>query len=98
VRGLELPPFGVYAARVRWGGQTFPAALNLGVRPTVRSDCELRFEVHFIDFDGDLYGQEIEVVFVAKLRDERKFSGPDALKAQIAKDVAAALLAAPSDP
>ena len=90
VRGLELPPFGVYATRVRLGTQTFPAALNLGVRPTIRSDHELRFEVHLIDFNGDLYGQEIEVVFVAKLRDEKKFSGPDALKAQIAKDVAAA--------
>ena len=90
VRGLELPPFGVYAARVHTGSRTLPGALNLGLRPTIRSGRELRFEVHLIDFNEDLYGQEIEVVFVAKLRDEKKFSGPDALKAQIAKDVAAA--------
>lgn len=90
VRGLELPPFGVYAARVRLGQRIMPGALNLGLRPTIRSGRELRFEVHLIDFNEDLYGQEIEVVFVAKLRDEKKFSGPDALKAQIGKDVAVA--------
>ncbi|HTH50138.1 MAG TPA: riboflavin biosynthesis protein RibF [Candidatus Limnocylindria bacterium] len=90
VRGLELPPFGVYAARVHLGQRTLPGVLNLGIRPTIRNDRELRFEVHLIDFNEDLYGQEIEVVFVAKLRDEKKFSGPEALKAQIAKDVGAA--------
>ena len=90
VRGLELPPFGVYAARVRCGDRIFPAALNLGVRPTVHSGRELRFEVHLIDFAEDLYGQEIEVVFVAQLRDEKKFNSSEALKAQIARDVVAA--------
>jgi riboflavin kinase / FMN adenylyltransferase len=96
VRGLELPPFGVYAVRVRVGPRVLLAALNLGVRPTVRSAGELRCEIHLLDFDEDIYGREIEAAFVAKLRDEEKFAGPDALKAQIAKDVATAraLLAA----
>ena len=91
VRGLELPPFGVYAARALVRGDLRPAVLNVGVRPTLRSDApELRFEVHLLDFDGNLYGQELEVTFVARLRPEQKFSGPDALKAQIAQDAAAA--------
>ncbi len=51
---------------------------------------ERRFEVHLLDFTGDLYGKELEVEFVAKLRDEMKFASLDALKAQIAADIAAA--------
>jgi riboflavin kinase/FMN adenylyltransferase len=90
VRGLELPPFGVYAVRVRHGSRTLPAALNLGVRPTVTRAGELRCEIHLLDFTEDLYGQEIEAAFVAKLRDEQKFSSPAALQTQIAQDVAAA--------
>jgi riboflavin kinase / FMN adenylyltransferase len=47
-------------------------------------------EAHLLDFDGDLYGQEMELTFVEKIRDERKFPSLDALRAQIAQDVAAA--------
>ena len=91
VRGLEIPPHGVYAARVLVRREIVPAVLNLGIRPTLgNSGGELRFEVHLLDFQGDLYGEELEVGFVAKLRDERKFQGIDALKAQIGLDVAAA--------
>lgn len=91
VEGLELPPPGVYAARVRHAGAEYGGALNLGMRPTLGSpEPQLRFEVHLIDFDGDLYGAELEVEFVKQLRAERKFAGLDALKAQIARDVAAA--------
>jgi riboflavin kinase/FMN adenylyltransferase len=67
------------------------AALNIGKRPTVKTGRhERRFEVHLLDFNGDLYGKELEVEFAAKLRDEMKFASLDALKAQIAADVAAA--------
>lgn len=91
VSGLELPPFGVYAARVRHGAAEHIAALNLGMRPTLNSpEPSLRFEAHLIDFEGDLYGAELQVGFVKLLRPERKFAGLDALKAQIARDVAAA--------
>jgi riboflavin kinase/FMN adenylyltransferase len=70
---------------------THHAALNLGTRPTVQTGKhERRFEVHLLDFTGDLYGQELEVEFVAKLRDEMKFASLDALKTQIAADIAAA--------
>ena len=70
---------------------THHAALNIGTRPTVQTGKgERRFEVHLLDFTGDLYGKELEVEFVAKLRDEMKFASLDALKAQIAADIAAA--------
>ena len=60
---------------------------NLGTRPTVSGgEPILRLEVHLFDFDGDLYGQEMEVCFVKKLREERRFDGLEALKAQIARD------------
>jgi len=97
VTGLALPPDGVYAARVRRMDAPSPdadswrAVLNLGVRPTVRTGAaERRFEVHLLDFDGDLYDAELEVEFVARLRDERKLPSLAALQAQIAADVAAA--------
>jgi riboflavin kinase / FMN adenylyltransferase len=84
------PPFGVYAARVRVGGRSYAAALNLGLRPTLASpEPQLRFEAHLIGFHGDLYEQELEVEFVRPLRSEKKFPTLDALRSQIARDVAA---------
>jgi len=91
VTALVLPPDGVYAAWVLMNGNLHQAVLNLGTRPTVQtSKHQRRFEVHLLDFTGDLYGKELEVEFVAKLRDEMKFASLDALKAQIAADISAA--------
>ena len=70
---------------------TGPAVLNLGRRPTVQNPTPAtRLEVHLLDFSGDLYGAELEITFVAKLRDEQKFSSLNELKAQIARDIAEA--------
>lgn len=91
VAGLVLPPNGVYTAHVRLASDRLPAVLNLGVRPTIPAARPTpRLEVHLLDWSGDLYGQDIEVFFDVKLRDEQKFESPKALKSQIAKDVAAA--------
>ena len=91
VSGLVLPPNGVYAAQAIVAGQPRQAVLNIGFRPTVQSaSATPRFEVHLLDFDGDLYGQEVEVVFGDKLRDEQKFASLTELKQQIARDVALA--------
>ncbi|MEO7300775.1 MAG: bifunctional riboflavin kinase/FAD synthetase [Verrucomicrobiota bacterium] len=88
VAGLVLPPNGVYAAHAKVVGRTHRAAVNIGVRPTMQnSDPQLHVEAHLLDFSGDLYGQEMELTFVEKLRDEQKFPSPDALKQQIAKDI-----------
>jgi riboflavin kinase / FMN adenylyltransferase len=90
------PPPGVYACRVRRSGEDEPrpAVANIGYRPTVDAAAAERrdpvVEVHLLDFDGDLYGEFLEVQFAARLRDERRFAGLDALRAQIASDVATA--------
>ena len=89
--GLLLPPNGVYAAHATVGGKSHRAVLNIGVRPTVNQPkTQPRVEVHLLDFSGELYGQELEVILAEKLRDERKFPSLDELKAQIARDIAEA--------
>jgi riboflavin kinase / FMN adenylyltransferase len=77
---------GVYAVKL----DGLPSVANLGVRPTIEGVPKLLLEVHVIDFDSDLYGRHVHVHFLKKLRDEMKFENLDALKAQIAKDVAIA--------
>jgi riboflavin kinase/FMN adenylyltransferase len=89
--GRLLPPNGVYAARASLGGKPFRAVLNIGIRPTLTQPTPApRLEVHLLDFSGDLYGQDLEVTFATRLRDEQKFASLDELKAQIARDIAGA--------
>jgi len=91
VTGLVLPPNGVYATHVRTGGKHFRAVLNIGLRPTVSQEAASpRVEAHILDFQGDFYGQDLEITFACKLRDEQRFASADALKAQIARDIAEA--------
>jgi riboflavin kinase/FMN adenylyltransferase len=91
VRGLELPPRGVYAVRLRGKSASHPGAANLGMRPTVQTSTpQLNLEVHLLDFDGDLYDELVEIEFVKWLREERKFPSLSALRQQIARDVALA--------
>lgn len=88
VAGLALPPRGVYAVQARVGEKWHHAVLNLGVRPTLQNPVpELRVEAHLLDFDGDLYGQDLEVTFVERLRDEKKFGSLRELRDQIARDI-----------
>ena len=90
------PRFGVYAVKGRLAdGRILDGVANLGTRPMFDPPKEL-LEPWFFDFDGDLYGQSVEVALHAFIRDEATFDGLDALKAQIAADAAAAraLLAA----
>ena len=91
VSGLVLPPNGVYAVHARLRGREHRGALNLGLRPTLASPTpRLQCEVHLLDFTEDIYGEELELTFADKLRDEQKFPSLDALKTQIAADIAAA--------
>ena len=86
-----FPPDGVYATRVIVAGQTFTGVINLGRRPTFAGRSHQRvLEVHILDFDRDIYGQEIEIIFNRKLRDEQKFDSVAALQKQIAADIATA--------
>ena len=91
VNGRALPPNGVYAVHVRIDAQIHRGVLNIGFRPTVSSGApELRVEAHLFDFTGDLYGRDLEITFLEKLREEQKFPSLAALKEQIARDVASA--------
>ena len=71
-------------------GTTHDGVANIGRRPTVTASLESRLEVNLFDFSGDIYGTEITVALIAYIRPEVKFSGLDALKAQIAADAAEA--------
>ncbi len=87
---LIEPRKGVYAVTANTGGAVYKGVANFGRRPTVGADAPL-LEAHLFDFSGDLYGQEIDIFFEQFIRDEQRFDGLDALKAQIAADSAAAL-------
>jgi len=84
-----LPPDGVYAVRVEGSRGRFDGMMNLGGRPTF-GDERRRIEVHLFDVDGDFYGDRVDVAFVARLRDTMRFSGPEALVAQLRLDAEAA--------
>ena len=81
----------MYAADGFIEGETAPrrAAVNLGVRPTFGGD-QPRLEAHFPGFEGDLYGRTVRLIFLTRLRDERRFDSVDDLRAQLAEDVKAA--------
>ncbi len=87
---LQVPADGVYAAwYIREDGKQYPAAVNIGKRPTFYDDADRSLiEAHLIGFRGDLYGESAKVRFVRRLRGERKFEGIEALKEQLVKDVA----------
>jgi riboflavin kinase/FMN adenylyltransferase len=91
IGGVLTPPNGVYAAIGRTDAGEFQGVVNLGIRPTLeQTKPELRFELHLLEFDGDLYDQFVEVVFVQFIRSELRFANLDELKGQIARDVSAA--------
>ena len=81
-----IPRYGVYATATLIDGKWRKSITNIGVRPTFESDSEPSIESYIFDFDGDLYGDVLRVRFLYRIRDERKFNGIDALKAQIEKD------------
>jgi riboflavin kinase/FMN adenylyltransferase len=83
---LLLPTNGVYATYIWIGEARHLAATNVGVRPTV-DGMKLTVEAHILDFDADIYGEDVRLEFVRRVRPEMKFAGLDALKAQIAADV-----------
>ncbi|MBI5788346.1 MAG: bifunctional riboflavin kinase/FAD synthetase [Candidatus Schekmanbacteria bacterium] len=80
------PACGVYAVRVYLRDKTYPGVANIGYQPTYGRN-DLQIEVHILDFQEDLYDREIEVAFIARLRDERKFPDEKSLNQQIIQDV-----------
>jgi riboflavin kinase/FMN adenylyltransferase len=86
--GRVVPGSGVYACMAQTVRARFRAVTNIGTRPTFEENPSRPVvEAHLLGFDSDLYGQGLELEFVDRLRDERKFSGPDALRTQIGRDI-----------
>lgn len=86
----QFPPDGVYFAEATLNGAAYPGVINLGYRPTVSSDHERVLEIYLLNFDRDIYGEDLEVRFIRYLRPEKKFENVDALVRQIEIDVAQA--------
>ena len=82
-----IPYKGVYAVEVNLGGQFYPGMLSIGSNPTINSDPGLRFiEVHILNFEGDIYGKSISVVFRKRIRDEIRFDSIEKLVEQMKLD------------
>jgi riboflavin kinase/FMN adenylyltransferase len=81
-----IPARGVYAGFVRFGEEEYAACTNVGVAPTF-GRTESRVEAYLLDFEGDLYGRVVDIGFVKRIREERRFSGVDELIVQIRRDV-----------
>jgi len=83
---LLAPKNGVYAGWVRTGEGTFRGIINIGTKPTVGDHFHRNIEAHLLNFQGDLYGQNIRIAFTRRLREETRFGGLEELKAQLARD------------
>lgn len=84
---MLIPRPGVYSSRVHVLGKEFEGMTNIGTRPTVSDRDVLTIETHILDFDEMIYGLDISVDFVGRIREERRFPSLDALKAQLQQDI-----------
>lgn len=80
------PAGGIYAVRVLFEGKTHQGVLNIGFNPTF-ADNALSIEAHIFDFDEDIYGKRLDILFIDRIRNEMKFDGPARLVEQIRRDV-----------
>ena len=91
------PKTGVYAVEVIMGDKTYPGVADVGYNPTF-GENPLSVEVHILDFARDIYGEEIQLIFHERIRDERAFENPESLAQQIRKDIDAARKILPKRP
>jgi riboflavin kinase / FMN adenylyltransferase len=84
---MVVPDHGVYACRAEVEGETLVAAVNVGVRPTFKTGRGLLVEAFLLDFEGDIYGRELRLHFLERLRGEKRFDSVDALIEQVERDV-----------
>lgn len=83
-----LPPFGVYITEVFVDGESYYGVTNVGRKPTIEGENPVGVETHLLDFSNDVYGKKATVEFISRVREERKFSSVEALKAQMMNDIA----------
>lgn len=86
-----IPAFGVYAVTAEVEGRVYAGVCNIGIRPTVSNKESVSIETHILSFNEDIYGLDLKVSFLQKLRDERRFPSTDALVEQMKMDKIAAL-------
>jgi riboflavin kinase/FMN adenylyltransferase len=84
---LAVPDHGIYACRAQVDGATHVAAVNVGVRPTFKTGRGLLVEAFLLDFEDDIYGRELRLDFLERLRGERRFDSVEALVEQMGSDV-----------
>lgn len=85
--GILLPAYGVYATKVTLeDGRSYPAATNVGVRPTVEDEKRVTVEAFLLDFQGDVYGQRVSLEFYRRLRGERRFDSLEDLRREVMKN------------
>ena len=87
---LIIPGIGVYISQTTIRDMTYNSVTNIGINPTFNNGVEINIETHLLDFDRDIYGEEVRVSFLKKIRDEKKFSSVNDLVKQIDNDVLAA--------
>jgi|TARA_B000000475_G_scaffold230086_1_gene195398 riboflavin kinase/FMN adenylyltransferase len=83
----ELPRFGVYAVNVIVNNQSYLGCLNVGINPTIDEGTDTKIEIHLLDFDQNIYNQEVSFELIDFIRDEQKFNSIESLKAQITLDI-----------
>lgn len=81
-----IPANGIYAVRVKWNNKEYGGMMSIGYNPTVTDDKMLKLEVNIFDFNEEIYGQALEIAFIAWLRDEEKFDSLEALTEQLHRD------------
>lgn len=84
---IQKPKFGVYATTVVVNGKVFASITNIGRTPTFKTDETIKIETHILNFNEEIYGQEIQVHFLKYIRDEKKFASIDEIKQQIIHDI-----------
>ena len=84
----ELPRFGVYAVKINVSSQVYLGCMNIGINPTVDSNGQTKIEIHILDFDKNIYNQQVSFELIDFIRDEKKFNSVEELKLQITTDIA----------
>ena len=89
-KNQQVPGDGIFVSTVEIENKQYPGALSIGIRPVIKNDDTRKIEVYILDFNKDIYGKEIEVLFLSKIRDEQKFNGIKELLNQITLDITVA--------
>ncbi len=84
---MAVPANGVYITKTKYDDRWVNSITNVGIAPTLREGKAFSIETHMLDYNEDIYGKDIEVCFIHKLRDEKKYESIDALKKQVADDI-----------